>query len=193
MKVVVVLGGHVLHPGDEGAGALAAARSIAALAREHDVAVVVAPPGAHELGRLERDIAGELPHRRIVVERCSDEGEVVDLGPVLAHGVVALVVCRDQDAADDNAARLAQSLDADALLFLTDQRGVHSAPGAGGYLLRVTRPQELRGVHLTNSLAHEAAAACRFVEATDRTAVIGAVRDAVAMLRGDAGTLVRSY
>jgi carbamate kinase len=41
------------------------------------------------------------------------------------------------------------------------------------------------------SMAPKVEAACRFVEATGRTAGIGALLDATAIVKGEAGTLVR--
>ena len=100
-------------------------------------------------------------------------------------GVEAVV---DKDLA---AALLARSLEADALLLLTDVPGVLTDPGA-------ERPQVLRHVtagHLralgleAGSMGPKAEAAARFA-AGGGVAAIGALADAQDVLAGDAGTQV---
>jgi carbamate kinase len=103
------------------------------------------------------------------------------------HGVEAVV---DKDRA---AALLAERLDADALLLLTDVPGVVAGWGtaAAVELDRVT-PAQLRDMTFAaGSMGPKVEAACRFAERTGRLAAIGALDDAEAILAGRAGTQVR--
>ena len=112
--------------------------------------------------------------------------------PVLAdetgalRGVEAVI---DKDLA---AALLAREIGAEVLLLLTDVAGVEA--GWGGLkpeLLRQASAEELRQMDLApGSMGPKAEAACRFVEATGSLAAIGALEDAAAILRGEAGTRV---
>jgi carbamate kinase len=57
--------------------------------------------------------------------------------------------------------------------------------------IRQVAVSELRAAQLpAGSMGPKAEAACRFVEHTGKTAVIGALSDAAAMLAGEAGTVV---
>ncbi|HSJ93396.1 MAG TPA: carbamate kinase [Gaiellaceae bacterium] len=102
------------------------------------------------------------------------------------RGVEAVI---DKDLA---AALLATSLDADLLLLLTDVRAAERAHGsASAEPIGATTPSELRAeTFAPGSLGPKAEAACRFVERTGRTAVIGALEDARALVAGTAGTRV---
>ena len=93
---------------------------------------------------------------------------------------------------DLSAALLARLLSADVLLMLTDvaaverYRGTPSAQPIG----RAT-PPELRALAFApGSMGPKVEAACRFVEATGGTAGIGALGEAAAIVRGEAGTQV---
>jgi carbamate kinase len=103
-------------------------------------------------------------------------------------GVEAVI---DKDLA---AALLAIHLNADALLLLTDVDAVYAdwnAPMA--HPLRQVTPQQLRQYAFApGSMAPKVEAVCQFVEATGRFAGIGRLNDAVALLAGEAGTIVRS-
>ena len=104
------------------------------------------------------------------------------------HGVDAVV---DKDY---STALVAEALEADALLFLTDVPGVMSDFGTAQArrLERVT-PAELRALDLPEgSMGPKAEAAAGFVERTGGFAMIGALDDASAMLRGEAGTRVEA-
>jgi carbamate kinase len=93
---------------------------------------------------------------------------------------------------DLTSAVLAEALDADALLVLTDVPHVYRAFGAPDAepLQRVT-PAELRALDLpAGSMGPKVEAACRFVELTGGMAAIGSLDDAAAILSGDAGTIV---
>jgi carbamate kinase len=94
---------------------------------------------------------------------------------------------------DLTAALLAEEIGADALLLLTDVAAVWSRwPQREGNPLGCVTPEELRGVSCApGSMGPKIEAACRFVERTGRTAVIGAMEQAEAMLAGTAGTIVR--
>lgn len=102
------------------------------------------------------------------------------------HGVEAVV---DKDL---TASLLARRLDADMLVMLTDVDAVHLGWGEPGETpLREATPAELRKCDFERgSMAPKVEAACRFVEATDRRAVIGDLRDAPAIVRGEAGTRI---
>jgi carbamate kinase len=104
----------------------------------------------------------------------------------MLHGAEAVV---DKDL---TAALLARSLDADALLLLTDIAAVQEGFGTpqARPLRRVT-PAELRSRSFPDgSMGPKIEAVCRFVEATGKMAAIGQLGDAEALLRGDAGTVV---
>lgn len=104
------------------------------------------------------------------------------------RGVEAVI---DKDLA---AALLAREIDAGMLLLLTDVDGIHEHWGTPhSRVLREATPARLRALHLpAGSMGPKAEACARFVEATGRTAAIGALDDAAAVLAGRSGTLVRS-
>ena len=83
-------------------------------------------------------------------------------------------------------------IDADALLLLTDVPHVEAGFGtADARPIRATTPDGLRALTLpAGSMGPKVDAACRFVEATGRTAVIGSLAEAGRLLTGDAGTVV---
>lgn len=102
------------------------------------------------------------------------------------HGVEAVV---DKDLA---AALLAERIGADRLLLLTDVDAVYDgwSSDAARPIRRTTVP-EMHGRELApGSMGPKADAACRFVDATGHTAAIGALVDASAILRGEAGTTI---
>jgi carbamate kinase len=94
---------------------------------------------------------------------------------------------------DLTAALLAELVDADALLILTDvthvyRRFGHADPGP----LTRTTPAELRALALPEgSMGPKAGAAASFVERTGGLAGIGPLDDALGVLLGTTGTLVR--
>ena len=93
---------------------------------------------------------------------------------------------------DLTSAVLAESLDADLLLVLTDVPAVMTAYGTPqeAPISRAT-PAELRSHDFpTGSMGPKVEAVCRFVELTGGAAAIGSLQDAVAILRGEAGTVV---
>ncbi len=109
---------------------------------------------------------------------------------VVANGVVrgapAAVVDKDL-----TAALLAASIEADALVLLTDVAAVYEDWPSRSRPIAIGSPQDLRRRALpAGSMGPKVEAACRFVEATGRRACIGALGDLAAILAGDAGTAV---
>ncbi len=93
---------------------------------------------------------------------------------------------------DLSAVLLATSLGADALLLLTDVDAVYEGWGSPGQsAIHRATPAELRALGAApGSMGPKIEAACRFVEAGGRIGAIGALDEATAILRGDAGTMV---
>jgi carbamate kinase len=93
---------------------------------------------------------------------------------------------------DLSAALLARLLRFDFLLMLTDVAAVERAFGTpAAEPIRRATPAELRALDFApGSMGPKVEAACRFVEATGGTAAIGALTDAAAIVRGEAGTIV---
>ena len=87
---------------------------------------------------------------------------------------------------------LASELEADALLMLTDVPHVEADWGTPhAHPLTDVTVQELRMMNFApGSMAPKVEAACRFVEQTGGLAAIGALQDALALLRGERGTRV---
>jgi carbamate kinase len=93
---------------------------------------------------------------------------------------------------DFTSAILAEEIGADALLLLTDVEGVFTDwPHAREPALRHTTPALLRRHEFApGSMSPKVEAACRFVERTNRRAMIGAIADMQAVLQEKAGTIV---
>jgi carbamate kinase len=93
---------------------------------------------------------------------------------------------------DLTSALLAERIHAERLLLLTDVSGVMRGWNTPRVqTIRQVAVSELRAAQLpAGSMGPKAEAACRFVEHTGKTAVIGALSDAAAMLAGEAGTVV---
>ena len=93
---------------------------------------------------------------------------------------------------DLTAALLAEAVEADALLLLTDVDAVIDGFGTpGARAIRRTTPAELRARSFpAGSMGPKVEAACRFVEATGKVAAIGRLDAAAALLTGEAGTTV---
>jgi carbamate kinase len=112
--------------------------------------------------------------------------------PVIRQGGAQLAGVDAVVDKDLTSAVLAVALNADALLLLTDVSGVLDGFGtpAARPIERAT-VAELRGDRLpAGSMGPKVEAACRFVAATSKKAVIGRLDDAEAMFLGKAGTAV---
>jgi carbamate kinase len=95
---------------------------------------------------------------------------------------------------DLSAAFLAQQIEADALLFLTDVPAVWTRwPQTEGEPIAESTPETLRRLSFApGSMGPKVEAACRFVERTGRLAAIGTMENAKALLNGRGGTIVHS-
>jgi carbamate kinase len=105
-----------------------------------------------------------------------------------ARGVEAVI---DKDRAT---ALLAVELDADALILLTDVAGIFEEWGTpSARQVGAVTPEDLAVLELpAGSMRPKAEAAADFVRRTGGIAGIGAIEDAEAIVRGEAGTVVRS-
>jgi len=94
---------------------------------------------------------------------------------------------------DLSAALLAERLAAQRLVILTDVDGIYVGwGGAGARRLEAVTPSVLRGeTFAAGSMGPKAEAVCRFVDRPGRTAAIGALAEAEAVIAGRAGTQVR--
>jgi carbamate kinase len=105
--------------------------------------------------------------------------------PGTLRGVEAVI---DKDLA---AARLAEDINADLLILLTDVAGVFRDLTRADSMIIKAQPTHLRSMRLpAGSMGPKAEEACRFVERTRRRAAIGALEDAAALVAGVAGTQV---
>jgi len=123
---------------------------------------------------------------------------------VICAGGGGIPVCRGADGRlrgveavidkDLTAALLARELGADALLLLTDVAQVELGFGTDDPRpIDRTTPGALRDLHFpAGSMGPKVEAACRFVEATRRRAMIGRLEDAVDLLDGTRGTIVEA-
>jgi carbamate kinase len=93
---------------------------------------------------------------------------------------------------DLTSAVLAEALEADLLLVLTDVPNVVRGFGTASAepILRATPAMLRREDFPAGSMGPKVEAACRFVEITGDTAGIGRLEDAVAIVHGQAGTIV---
>lgn len=93
------------------------------------------------------------------------------------------------------AALLARELEADALLLLTDVDAVYLDWGTPqARVIREVGPTQLRGHEFApGSMGPKVEGACRFVETGGGMAGIGRLEDAVAILEGRCGTIVRAH
>jgi carbamate kinase len=168
--------------------------------RAHQVAAergwVVKPDGAHW-----RRVVGSPRPQRVVETRLIrlllDSGAVVVCAggggvPVVRgedgrlHGVEAVV---DKDL---TSSVLAEALDADVLLILTDVPHVELGFGTpeAAPVLRATPAWLHRQDFAAGSMGPKVDAACRFVEVTGDLAAIGRLEDAQDILAGKAGTII---
>lgn len=146
---------------------------------------VVAAPAPREI--LEARIVQMLLERAVIVI-CTGGGgvTVTEMEDGTFVGVEAVV---ENDAASS---LLAQQIEADWLLLLTDVDGVHEGWGRGGSRrIDSTSSAELAARSFPEaSMRTKVEAACAFVNHTGRHAAIGRLADAEAMLRSSAGTVV---
>ena len=93
---------------------------------------------------------------------------------------------------DLGAALMARDLEADALLILTDVANVEVGFGTdAAHPIGHTTPSALRAEPFpAGSMGPKVEAACRFVEATGKPAMIGRLAKAASLLEGTAGTIV---
>lgn len=130
-----------------------------------------------------------LLERGIVVIACGGGIPVTKLaGQPGLHGIEAVI---DKDHCS---ALLATELDANCLIIATDVAGVSVDWGLPSqYVLTAVTPQQLTEHHFAaGSMGPKVAAACAFVNATGRRAVIGPLDKIEAMLAGQAGTQIRA-
>ncbi|MEQ9401159.1 MAG: carbamate kinase [Longimicrobiales bacterium] len=137
----------------------------------------------------------EMDAIRILVDAgvlvlCAGGGGIPVVVDALGHtlGVEAVI---DKDA---SAALVAEELDADALLLLTDVEAVMADFGSEDPRpLRSLSPDEAEALDLpSGSMRPKVEAAAGFARATSRPAYIGNLREAAAILRGERGTVVRA-
>jgi carbamate kinase len=118
---------------------------------------------------------------------CTGGGGIpVAIANGVLHGVEAVI---DKDLA---AARLAEDINADVLILLTDVPGVFRVLDRPDSMIREVQPATLKSMRLAaGSMGPKAEAACRFVERTRRRAAIGTLEDAPALVAGTAGTQIK--
>jgi carbamate kinase len=144
-------------------------------------------PSPLPLRLLELDVIRMLVERSVIVI-CGGGGGIPVVRGV-ANSYVGVEAVVDKDA---TSALLAEKLDADALLLLTDVEGVYTNWGRKeARLIRRASPDALAGFKFaTGSMAPKVAAARHFVGKTGKVAAIGRLQDAARILRGEAGTVV---
>ena len=118
---------------------------------------------------------------------CTGGGGIpVAIADGVLRGVEAVI---DKDLA---AARLAEEIQADVLVLLTDVPGVFRELSRPDSMIAEAQPADLRSLRLpAGSMGPKAEAACRFVERAGGRAAIGALEDAAALVAGTAGTQVK--
>jgi carbamate kinase len=147
-----------------------------------------------------RVVPSPLPKRILeidVIRLLVDQGVIV-----ICAGGGGIPVVRRKDGSllgveavidkDYASALLASELEADALLMLTDVDAVYTkwnTPGARA--IRRTNPGALSGFQFAaGSMGPKVDAGCTFVEQTGGISGIGELEDAVAILHGEAGTMI---
>ena len=106
-----------------------------------------------------------------------------------SQGLIGVEAVIDKDL---SAALLAQELNAAMLVMVTDVPAVEARWGhPDSYPIHLAHPHELREMAFAaGSMAPKVAAACRFVDQTGNTAVIGALDQIGKLVHGQAGTVV---
>jgi carbamate kinase len=136
---------------------------------------------------VEAEVVRMLTDQGVIVICAGGGGvPVVRLDDGRLEGVEAVI---DKDL---TAALLAETLQADALLLLTDVEAVETDFGhPGSTPIRRATPTELRAHGFPDgSMGPKVEAACRFAERTGGLAAIGALTHAAALLAGTAGTRI---
>ena len=135
----------------------------------------------------------ELPTIQLLIDAgvlviCAGGGGIpVTITNGVLRGAEAVI---DKDLA---AARLAEDINADMLVLLTDVPGVFRDLRQPGSMIGEAQPSDLESIRLpAGSMGPKAEAAIRFVERTHRRAAIGALEDAAAIVAGSAGTQVQN-
>ncbi len=147
---------------------------------------VVASP--KPIGIVELPVIEQLVASRAIAICCGGGGiPVYQTWSGELEGAEAVV---DKDFA---AALLAQKLDAEKLIILTDVDGVYIDWGkAKQRLIRETCADYLASLCFSEgSMGPKVQAAAQFVKATGRTAVIGSLDEVDAVMAGQSGTLIR--
>jgi len=166
------------------------------LARERGWSV--APDGMN----YRRVVASPRPKRICelsVIESLISQGVTVICAggggiPVIAREDGSLVGVEAVIDKDRASALLARELKADVLLMLTDVDAVYRDWGTNTAkaIQRISPWALARLSFAAGSMAPKVEAACDFVERTGRTAGIGQLKDAGAILKGKAGTVINS-
>ena len=143
-------------------------------------------PSPRPLRILEIETIKLLVRNGVLVICAGGGGVPVIAGETGWRGVEAVI---DKDHAS---ALLARDLGADALLMLTDVDAVYADwEGARARPLGAVNADDLRKYEFApGSMGPKVQAAIDFAEATGRMAGIGGLKDAAAMLRGEAGTRI---
>ncbi len=128
-----------------------------------------------------------LAHQAVVI--CGGGGGIPVVATGQGHALAGVEAVIDKDLC---AALLATELKADCLLILTDVDAVYQNWGnPGQQALRQTSPEQLGGMQFASgSMAPKVLAACRFAQRSGKSAYIGAMEQAQAILRGEAGTRI---
>jgi carbamate kinase len=145
-------------------------------------------PSPEPIGVLELSVIRRLVTSGVVVI-CAGGGGIPVVVDEASGAIVGVEAVVDKDLASS---LLAVLLDADGLVLLTDVDAIYEAFGtAEARAVRRIDVEHLRSMALdAGSMGPKAEACCRFVEATGRPAVIGALADAAAVFRGECGTEV---
>lgn len=149
---------------------------------------VVASPEPRVM--LELDTIKALVDGGAIVICAGGGGIPVVRGVGATHSGVDAVIDKDL-----SASLLARDLGADMLLILTDVANVELGYGTpDARPVGRTTPTALRAVSFpAGSMGPKVDAACRFVEASGKPAVIGRLSDAAALLDGSCGTVVAPH
>lgn len=153
-------------------------------------------------GKFRRLVASPLPKRILrieIIETLVSRGVTVicaggggiPVAPLAGGGHVGVEAVIDKDR---TSALLATQTGADALLILTDVEGVFSDWGTPQQrLLRIIRPSGITiSDYPAGSMGPKLEAAAGFVEASGKLCGIGKLGDALAILEGRAGTIIRN-